>query len=69
MPWRVVLIASTLGLLGGAVFGFVRGLYYLPTLPFAIIEGGILCGVPMTVIGLLIGGIWSLGRVIRRRFS
>lgn len=69
MPWRVVLIASLLGLVGGAVFGFVRGLHYLPTLPVAIIEGGILFGVPLTLVGLLLGGLWSLGGVIRRRLS
>ena len=69
MPWRVVLIASLLGLVGGAVFGFVRGLHYLPTLPVAIMEGGILFGVPLTLLGLLLGGLWSLGGVIRRRLS
>jgi hypothetical protein len=69
MPWRLLAIPATLGCVGGGVFGFVRALDYLPTLPFAIIEGGILFGVPLALVGLLLVGFWSLGRAVRRRLS
>lgn len=42
----------------GVMFGFVQGLDYLPTLPFALIEGGIIFGFPAGVIGLLLLGVW-----------
>ena len=49
----------TAGAAAGAVLGLVRGLSYLPTLPVAIVEGGILFGVPASASGLLLGGVWS----------
>jgi hypothetical protein len=67
MPWRIFVLVTLAGVIGGGVFGFVRGLHYLPTLPFAVIEGGILFGVPAVVTGLLITGAWSLGSAVRRR--
>lgn len=67
MPWRILVIATLVGGVGGGIFGFVRGLSYLPTLPFAIVEGGILFGVPSAVLGLLVTGAWALGSAVRRR--
>lgn len=67
MPWRILAVAALLGAFGGAVFGFVRGLSYLPTLPFAIVEGGFLFGVPAAIFGLLLVGAWSLAGALRRR--
>ena len=67
MPWRILVIATLVGFAGGGVWGFIRGLYNLPTVPFVIIEGGILIGVPAALIGLLLTGAWSLGSALRRR--
>jgi hypothetical protein len=67
MPWLLLAVCGLLGVVGGAVVGFARGLSYLPTLPFAIIEGAILFGVPATVLGLLLVGCWSIGMSARRR--
>ena len=67
MPWRISVIAALVGGIGGGIFGFVRGLSYLPTLPFAVVEGGILFGVPAAVVGLLLTGAWSLGSAALRR--
>jgi hypothetical protein len=67
MPWRILVIMTFVGAIGGGAFGFVRGLYYLPTLPFAIVEGGILFTVPAIVVGLVATGAWSLGSAVRRR--
>jgi hypothetical protein len=67
MPWRIAVVAATVGVLGGAIFGFIRGLSYLPTLPIAILEGGILFGVPAVFFGLLVTGAWSLGSTVRHR--
>lgn len=67
MPWRLFVVMASVGGLGGVTFGFVRGLGHLPTLPFAIIEGGILFGVPAAFLGLLLAGAWSLGSAVRHR--
>lgn len=67
MPWRLLAGSCVAGVLGGAAFGFVRGLDYLPTLPFAVVEGGFLIGVPATVLGLILVGVWSLGSAVRRQ--
>lgn len=67
MPWRLLVGASIAGVMGGAVFGFVRGLSYLPTLPVAVLEGGFLIGVPATVLGLILVGLWSLGSALRHQ--
>lgn len=61
------LVCGLVGIVGGAVVGFARGLSYLPTLPFAIIEGAILVGVPATVLGLMLVGCWLLVRSALRR--
>jgi hypothetical protein len=66
MPWRILTVVALVGVIGGGIFGFVRGLNYLPTLPFAVIEGGILFGVPAAVLGLLLVGAWSFGGAVRR---
>ena len=65
MPWRLLAVMAVLGVFGGAIFGFIRGLSYLPTLPFAIVEGGILFGAPAALLGLLLVGVWSLGTAMR----
>lgn len=67
MPWRILAVVALIGGAGGAIFGLVRGFSYLPTLPFAIIEGSILFGVPASVLGLLLTGLWSLGAAMHRR--
>ena len=64
MPWRLAVVCAAAGVLAGATFGFVRGLDYIPTLPFAIVEGAILIGFPSCLLGLLLAGCWLLG--IRR---
>lgn len=69
MPWRIAVVASALGVGGGALAGFALGLHYLPTLPVAIVEGAILFGVPLSVLGLLLTALWWLGGAVRRRFS
>lgn len=67
MPWPLFVVVSVLGSAAGAVLGVVRGLDYLPTLPVAVFEGAILIGVPATVLGLVLAGLWSLGAAVRRR--
>lgn len=67
MPWRLLAVCGLVGMVGGAIVGFARGLSYLPTLPFAIIEGAILVGVPASVLGLVLVGCWFLVRSARRR--
>jgi hypothetical protein len=68
MPWRVLAVCALLGALVGAIVGFILGLHHLPTLPFAIIEGAILFGVPASLLGVLLVGCWSLRRSIREHF-
>ena len=67
MPWRILVIATFVGVLGGGIWGFVRGLYHLPTVPFAVVEGAILFGVPAALVGLVATGLWSLGSAACRR--
>lgn len=67
MPWRLLAVCGMGGLVGGAVVGFIRGLGYLPTLPFAVVEGAILLGVPASALGLLLVGCWSLVTCARHR--
>ena len=67
MPWRIFVVVAIAGVLAGVIFGFVRGLGHLPTLPFAIVEGGILFGVPAALLGLLLVGLWSAGSALRSR--
>ena len=66
MPWRILVSATLIGVVGGGIFGFVRGLHYLPTLPVAVVEGAILFGVPASLVGLLGTGVWSLAKAARR---
>jgi len=60
--------AACASLIGGAIFGFVRGLQHLPTLPFAIVEGAILFGVPAFILGMFLAAGWSLEALVRRHF-
>ena len=66
MPWRLLAVCGLVGVVGGAIVGFARGLSYMPTLPFAIVEGAVLFGVPASVLGLLMVGCWSLVTTTRR---
>jgi hypothetical protein len=68
MPWRLVTVCGVVGVTGGAIFGFIRGLDHVPTLPFAIVEGAILFGVPCCLVGLLSASGWWLATNGRRRF-
>lgn len=66
MPWRLFCGWVCVATCAGVTWGFVRGLHYLPTLPFALIEGGIIFGAPASVLGLLLVGVWYTGsRLIR----
>ena len=67
MPWLLLVVCALVGVVGGAVVGFARGFSYPPTLPFAIVEGAVLVGVPAAVLGLLSVGCWTLVRSARRR--
>ncbi len=67
MPWRLLAFCGQVGVVVGAIVGLIRGLSYLSTLPFAIIEGAILVGVPASVVGLLMVGCWSLVTSARHR--
>lgn len=67
MPWRLLALCGLVGVGGGAIVGFARGLTYLPTLPFAVVEGAILFGVPASLVGVLLVGCWSLVTGSRRR--
>ena len=55
MAWRLLSLCSAAGVAGGATLGLARGSEYLPTLPFAIIDGSILIGVPSALLGLVLG--------------
>jgi hypothetical protein len=66
--WRCYVICTLLAVAAGAAWGFDRGLYHLPTLPFAIIEGAILFGVPGALVGIAVaGGVTLLVRLGRGR--
>ena len=60
MPWRILVIVAFVGVAGGGIFGLVRGLSYLPTLPFAIVEGATLFSVPAALLGLVLVAAWSI---------
>lgn len=64
---RCVIVSSALSLIAGVIFGLVRGINYLPTLPVAIIEGAIIVGVPLAVLGVLVSGAITLAAEIRHR--
>lgn len=66
MPWRFVVGCSLVGIVAGAIFGFVRGLHYMPTLVVAIIEGAVLFAVPAALLGLLFAACWSLATGLHR---
>jgi uncharacterized membrane protein YjjB (DUF3815 family) len=65
MPWRILAVCGLAGVVGGAIFGLVRGLSYPPTVAFAIVDGAILIGAPAAVLGLLCVGLWSLAKRTR----
>lgn len=67
MPWLLLLALTAVGIVGGGAFGFIRGLDYLRTLPFAVVEGGILFGVPAALLGLVLAGAWWLAALLRPR--
>jgi hypothetical protein len=69
MPLRLFVVCSCLGALAGGIFGLVRGLDYLPTLPVAIVEGGFLIGVPSAVLGALLAGSWWVSRATYQRLT
>ena len=48
----------------GAVWGFVRGLSYVPTLPVAVVEGGLL----FLIAGLAPAVLAGLGAALWQRF-
>jgi uncharacterized membrane protein YedE/YeeE len=59
-------VGAALFALGGAIFGFVRGLSYLPTLPAAIVEGAVLVGVPGTVLAAVVAAaVTTIARLHR----
>ena len=66
-PWRLFFGWLLLATSAGALWGFFRGLHYLPTLPFALVEGAIIFGVPASLLGLLVIGCWYTGTSLRRR--
>jgi hypothetical protein len=57
---RCVITGAALAVTAGAIWGFVRGLSYLPTLPVAIIEGAILIGIPGTLVAIVVAGVVTL---------
>lgn len=69
MPWRLPVVLALVAGFAGAVFGLVRGLSYVPTLPFAIVEGCLLFGVPAALLGFVLAGCWSVGSRLRRHNS
>ena len=62
LPVHLFACFAVTGVLAGVLLGAVLGSRYLPTLPFALVEGGILVGVPAAVVGGLLAGVWSLTR-------
>ena len=65
---QIVAAFAVVGALDGAVFGFVRGLSYLPTLPVAVVEGAILFSVPITALGgVVVAARWVGGNLWRHR--
>lgn len=65
LPLHLFVCFAATGVLAGVVLGAVLGSRYLPTLPFALVEGGILVGVPIALLGALIAGSWGLTRRLR----
>jgi hypothetical protein len=63
---RCITVAAGLSGTGGAIWGLVRGVDYLPTLPAAVVEGAILVGVPGTLVGVVVGGVVALTTRLRR---
>jgi len=69
VPQRLLVGCAVLGASAGGIFGLIRGLHYLPTLPIAIVEGGVLMGVPSAFLGLVLGAGWYVGRAFCRRIK
>jgi hypothetical protein len=67
MPWPLLAGCALIGIIGGATFGFVRGLDHTATLVFAIVEGAILFGIPASLVGLLLCGGWWITVGVRHR--
>jgi hypothetical protein len=65
MPVHLLTCLTGAGVLAGVLLGGVRGSSYLPTLPFALVECGILDGVPAALLGGLVAGLWVLVRRMR----
>lgn len=63
---RCIVIGAAVPVAGGTVFGFIRGLDYLPTLPFAVIEGAILIGLPGSLAATVLAGLITFGHQLHR---
>jgi hypothetical protein len=57
--WRLFVIWVSLAGGVGAVWGGVRGLRHLPTLPLALVEGAVIFGAPAALLGLVVVGFVS----------
>ena len=67
MPVHLFACFAAAGVLAGVLLGAVLGRNYLSTLPFALVEGGILVGVPVAAVGGLAAGVWGLARRLQSR--
>jgi hypothetical protein len=64
---RVMGVTAALFMSVGAVWGFVRGLAYPPTVAFAVVEGALLFLIPGMVLAVLTGLGAVLWRLLPRR--
>lgn len=67
--WRIMGLtacgtAVSAGAIGGVV-GLVLGWDYPPTLAFAFLEGGIIAGVPGSLLGTLVGAVLGVAHIRR----
>ena len=65
---RAITVGSLAGAVVGSVIGLAIGIWaYLPTAPFAAVEGAVLGSVSGTVLAFLICGVAALARLWARR--